>query len=137
MLFMLRILKFGSRIFLEKEDLLIQKDVGIFVSKPSEDGHVAHYLKVDVNYTPPQGIAKPRITLFLDNSYADLDEETVKDLDDSSLLTITSVDCSFRLYRYNDAGNTSAKLSEMLVYAQESQIAAKRKAIIGSLEHEE
>ena len=106
-------------------------------SKPSEDGHVSHYLKVDVNYTPPQGIAKPRITLFLDNSYADLDEETVKDLDDSSLLTITSVDCSFRLYRYNDAGNTSAKLSEMLVYAQESQLAAKRKAKIRALESEE
>lgn len=113
------------------EELL---DLGLNVksSKPSADGYVSHYLKVDVNYTPPQGIAKPRITLFLDDSYADLDEDTVKDLDDSSLLTIISVDCSFRLYRYNDAGNCSAKLSEMLVYARESYISARRRAMIES-----
>lgn len=98
-------------------------------SKPDVEGNVKHYVKVDVNYNPPRSIPKPRITLFLDDTYTELDENEVAILDS---LDITSVDCSFRLYKYNDAGDCSAKLSEMLVYARESYISARRRAMIES-----
>ena len=98
-------------------------------SKPDSEGRVQHYIKVNVNYNPPRSIPKPRITLFLDNTYTELDESEVAMLDS---LDIVSVDCSFRLYKYNDAGDCSAKLSEMLVYARESYISARRRAMIES-----
>lgn len=98
-------------------------------TKPDAEGNVRHYVKVDVNYNPPRGISKPQINLYLGDTYTELDEDTVQELD---RIDIESVNCGFRLYKYNEHGDCSAKLVELQVFARESPFMKRHREYLQS-----